>query len=102
MLLAAWSGVWATRKAALPRRWMLWASRPYLRRLDRDACRLARHRDRQAAWLVTGILKTARRRRRGLRRAARREPYRYIITYTVMLIAYFVVLTHLRARAHHA
>jgi cytochrome d ubiquinol oxidase subunit I len=103
MLLAAWSGVWATRKAALPRRWMLWAfsGLTFAGWIATLAGWLVTEIGRQP-WLVTGILKTADAAGAASGAQLGASLTGYIITYTVMLIAYFVVLTHLAGKGAHA
>ena len=99
MLLAAWSGVWATRKAALPRRWMLWgfSGLTFAGWIATLAGWLVTEIGRQP-WLVTGILKTADAAGGASGAQLGASLTGYIITYTVMLVAYFVVLTHLAGK----
>ncbi|HEY6720441.1 MAG TPA: cytochrome ubiquinol oxidase subunit I, partial [Burkholderiales bacterium] len=99
MLLAAWTGVWATRKGALPRRWMLWAFSGFTFAgwIATLAGWLVTEIGRQP-WLVTGILKTADAVGGPSGAQLGASLTGYIITYTVMLIAYFVVLTHLAGK----
>jgi cytochrome d ubiquinol oxidase subunit I len=87
MLLAAWSGVWATRKAALPRRWMLWAfsGLTFAGWIATLAGWLVTEIGRQP-WLVTGILKTADAAGAASGAQLGASLTGYIITYTVMLI----------------
>jgi cytochrome d ubiquinol oxidase subunit I len=103
MLLAAWAGVWATRKAALPRRWMLWAfsGLTFAGWIATLAGWLVTEIGRQP-WLVTGILKTADAAGAVSGAQLGASLTGYIITYTVMLIAYLVVLTHLAGKGAHA
>ncbi len=96
MLLAAWSGVWATRRGRLPQRWMLWtfSGFTFAGWIATLAGWLVTEIGRQP-WLVTGILKAADA-VGGISGAQLGASLTgYIITYTVMLIAYLVVLTHL-------
>jgi len=99
MLVAAWAGVWATRKAALPRRWMLWAfsGLTFAGWIATLAGWLVTEIGRQP-WLVTGILKTADAAGAASGAQLGASLTGYVITYTVMLIAYFVVLTHLAGK----
>jgi cytochrome d ubiquinol oxidase subunit I len=103
MLLAAWAGVWATRKGALPRRWVLWAfsGLTFAGWIATLAGWLVTEIGRQP-WLVTGILKTADAAGAASGAELGASLTGYIITYTVMLIAYFVVLTHLAGKGAHA
>ncbi|HMH16524.1 MAG TPA: cytochrome ubiquinol oxidase subunit I [Burkholderiales bacterium] len=99
MLLVAWAGVWATREGALPRRWMLWAFSGFTFAgwIATLAGWLVTEMGRQP-WLVTGILKTADAVGGPSGAQLGASLTAYIITYTVMLIAYFVVLTHLAGK----
>ncbi len=102
MLVAAWAGVWATRKAALPRRWMLWAfsGLTFAGWIATLAGWLVTEIGRQP-WLVTGILKTADAAGAASGAQLGASLTGYVITYTVMLIAYVVVLTHLAGKGAH-
>src|SRR5438552_2847143 len=99
MLLAAWTGVWATRRGMLPQRWMLWAFSGFTFAgwIATLAGWLVTEIGRQP-WLVTGILRT----REAVGGASGAQLGAsltgYVITYTVMLIAYRVVLTHLAGK----
>src|SRR5213596_394299 len=103
MLVAAWSGVWATRRGALPQRCMLWtfSGFTFAGWIATLAGWLVTEIGRQP-WLVTGILRT----REAVGSASGAQlgasPTGYIITYTVMLIAYLVVLTHLAGKGANA
>jgi cytochrome d ubiquinol oxidase subunit I len=103
MLLAAWTGVWTTRKGALPRRWMLWAfsGLTFAGWIATLAGWLVTEIGRQP-WLVTGILKTADAVGGAVGAQLGASLTGYVITYTVMLIAYLVVLTHLAGKGAHA
>ena len=102
MLLAAWTGVWATRRGMLPQKWMLWAFSGFTFAgwIATLAGWLVTEIGRQP-WLVTGILRT----REAVGGASGAQLGAsltgYIITYTVMLIAYLVVLTHLAGKGAH-
>src|SRR5258708_18536285 len=96
MLLAAWSGVWATRRGRLPQRWMLWtfSGFTFAGWISTLAGSLVTEIGRQP-WLVTGILKAADA-VGGISGAQLGASLtRYLLTYTVMLLAYLVVLTPL-------
>ena len=103
MLVAAWAGVWATREAALPRRWMLWAfsGLTFAGWIATLAGWLVTEIGRQP-WLVTGILKTADAAGGVSGAQLGASLTGYVITYAVMLIAYMVVLTHLAGKGAHA
>ena len=103
MLLAAWTGAWATRRGMLPQRWMLWAFSGFTFAgwIATLAGWLVTEIGRQP-WLVTGILRT-REAVGGISGAQLGASLTgYIITYTVMLIAYLVVLTHLAGKGANA
>jgi cytochrome bd ubiquinol oxidase subunit I len=103
MLLAAWAGVWATRRGMLPQRWMLWtlSGFTFAGWIATLAGWLVTEIGRQP-WLVTGILKAADA-VGGISGAQLGASLTgYIITYTVMLIAYLVVLTHLAGEGANA
>jgi cytochrome d ubiquinol oxidase subunit I len=103
MLLAAWVGVWATHRGMLPQRWMLWilSGFTFAGWIATLAGWLVTEIGRQP-WLVTGILKAADA-VGGISGAQLGASLTgYIITYTVMLIAYLVVLTHLAGKGANA
>src|SRR5712692_7091900 len=99
MLLAAWTGVWATRRGMLPQRWMLWAfsGLTFAGWIATLAGWLVTEIGRQP-WLVTGVLKTADAAGAASGAQLGASLTGYIITYTVMLLAYFVVLTHIAGK----
>ena len=103
MLLAAWGGVWATRRDRLPQRWMLWAfsGLTFAGWIATLAGWLVTEIGRQP-WLVTGILRTADAAGGVSGAQLGASLTGYIITYTVMLLAYMVVLTHLAGKGAHA
>jgi len=102
MLALAWAGVWATRRGLLPSRRMLWAfaASTFIGWIATLAGWLVTEIGRQP-WLVSGILRTA-----GAAGGASGAQIGvslagYIVTYTVMLVAYLVVLTHLAGKGAH-
>jgi cytochrome d ubiquinol oxidase subunit I len=99
MLLVAWSGVWATRSGMLPARWMLWtlAGFTFSGWLATLCGWLVTEIGRQP-WLVTGILKTADAAGGASGAQLGASLTGYVITYTAMLLAYLVVLTHLAGK----
>jgi len=103
MLLAAWGGVWATRRGMLPQRWMLWtfSAFTFAGWIATLAGWLVTEIGRQP-WLVTGILRTADAAGGVSGAQLGASLTGYIITYTVMLLAYMVVLTHLAGKGAHA
>ena len=99
MLLFSWIGVWATRRGLLPSRRLLWvfAASTFIGWIATLAGWLVTEIGRQP-WLVTGILKTADAAGGASGAQLGMSLSGYIVTYTVMLIAYFVVLTHLAGK----
>jgi cytochrome d ubiquinol oxidase subunit I len=103
MLAAAWSGVFATRRARLPPRWMLWglAGLTFSGWIATLAGWLVTEIGRQP-WLATGILRTADAAGKasvadlGLTLGA------YAACYGAMLLAYMVVITHLAGKGAEA
>jgi len=103
MLALAWAGVWATRKGLLPSRRVLWvfAASTFLGWIATLAGWLVTEIGRQP-WLVSGILKTADAAGGASGAELGASLTAYVLTYTVMLIAYFVVLTHLAGKGTQA
>jgi cytochrome bd ubiquinol oxidase subunit I len=99
MLVAAWWGVWATRRGMLPPRWMLWtlSGFTFAGWLATLAGWLVTEIGRQP-WLVTGILRTSDAVGEASGAQLGASLTVYILTYTAMLIAYLVVLTHLAGK----
>jgi cytochrome d ubiquinol oxidase subunit I len=103
MLLLGWGGTWMTRGGALPPRWLLWvfAGSTFAGWIATLAGWLVTEIGRQP-WLVTGILKTADAVGGPSGAQLGASLTGYVITYTVMLLAYMVVLTHLAGKGAHA
>ena len=103
MLLFSWIGVWVIRRGALPQRWMLWVFSVFTFAgwIATLAGWLVTEIGRQP-WLVTGILKTADAAGSASGAQLGASLTSYVITYTVMLIAYLVVLTHLAGKGAQA
>ena len=98
MLLVAWYSTWRTRRQRTAPRWLLWvlAAFTFSGWIATLAGWIVTEIGRQP-WLVTGILRTA-------QAVGDVGPARlgasltgYVLTYAALLIAYFVVLTHLAA-----
>jgi cytochrome d ubiquinol oxidase subunit I len=103
MLLVAWTGVWATRRGALPARWMLWALSGFtFAGWVATLCGWLVTEIGRQPWLVTGVLRTADAVGGPSGAQLGSSLTGYIITYTGMLIAYFVVLTHLAGKGTQA
>jgi cytochrome d ubiquinol oxidase subunit I len=96
MLLLSWIGAWRLRKAALPQRWLLWtlASSTFAGWIAVLAGWVVTENGRQP-WLVTGVLRTKDAVGDISGAALGASLTGYIITYSIMLVAYVVVLTHL-------
>jgi len=99
MLVAAWSGVWLTRGGAVPRRWALWvfAAMTFVGWIATLAGWLVTEMGRQP-WLVTGVLRTADAVGPVSEASLGSSLTSYILTYTLMLISYIVVLTHIAGK----
>jgi cytochrome d ubiquinol oxidase subunit I len=102
MLLIAWTGVWITRRGALPPRWMLWtcAGFTFSGWIATLAGWLVTEIGRQP-WLVTGVLKTADAAGHASGPQLGASLTGYIITYSAMLVAYMVVITQLAGKGAH-
>jgi cytochrome d ubiquinol oxidase subunit I len=96
MLLVSWGATWITRRAAAAPRWLLWglAAFTFSGWVATLAGWIVTEMGRQP-WLVTGILLT--RDAVGPITGAQlgASLTGYILTYSLMLVAYMVVLTHL-------
>ncbi len=99
MLLLAWIGVWATRHGALPGRRLLWiyAGFTFAGWIATLAGWLVTEIGRQP-WLVTGVLRTADAVGAASGAQLGASLTGYVLTYSGMLIAYMVVLTHLAGK----
>ena len=95
MLALAWLGAWRLRKPAPPR-WLLWAfaGMTFSGWIATLAGWIVTEMGRQP-WLVTGILRTADAVGRVPEAALGASLAGYVFVYSVMLLAYIVVLTHL-------
>jgi len=103
MLLLAWIGVWVTRRGALPARRLLWiyAGFTFAGWIATLAGWLVTEIGRQP-WLVTGVLKTADAVGAASGAQLGASLTGYILTYSGMLLAYMVVLTHLAGKGAQA
>jgi cytochrome d ubiquinol oxidase subunit I len=99
MIALAWFGLWATRRGTTAPRWLLWAFAGFTFSgwVAVLAGWMVTEIGRQP-WLVTGVLRTADAvgPTSGARLGASFTGY--VITYTLMLIAYMVVLTHMAGK----
>jgi cytochrome d ubiquinol oxidase subunit I len=98
MLLLSWFGTWRLRKKSIPPRWLLWtfAGFTFAGWIAVLAGWLVTESGRQP-WLVTGILRTVDAMGKISDASLGASLTGYIITYSIMLGAYIVVLTHLAA-----
>jgi cytochrome d ubiquinol oxidase subunit I len=99
MLLAAWAGVWLTRRGAVVPRWALWgfAALTFVGWVATLAGWLVTEIGRQP-WLVTGILRTADAVGPVAEASLGSSLTSYVLTYALMLLSYVVVLTHLAGK----
>jgi cytochrome bd ubiquinol oxidase subunit I len=99
LMLVAWIGAWVTRRGALPRRWMLWVLAGFtFSGWVATLCGWLVTEIGRQPWLVTGILRTADATGSVSGAQIGASLTGYVLTYAVMLIAYFVVLTHLAGK----
>ena len=99
MIALAWSGLWWMRRGRRPARWQLWifAGFTFSGWIATLAGWMVTEIGRQP-WLVTGILRTADAAGQASGAQIGASLTGYIITYTLMLVAYLVVLTHLAGK----
>jgi cytochrome bd ubiquinol oxidase subunit I len=99
MLLVSWWGTWSTRRGQLPPRWMLWgfAAFTFSGWIATLAGWIVTEVGRQP-WMVTGVLlvKDSVGPITGAQLGASLTGY--AVTYTLMFIAYMVVLTHMAGK----
>ena len=99
MIALSWLGAWMLRKGAAPPRWLLWtfAGFTFSGWIATLAGWMVTEIGRQP-WLVTGVLLTAD--AAGPVSAAQlgASLTGYVLTYSLMLVAYMVVLTHLSGK----
>jgi cytochrome d ubiquinol oxidase subunit I len=99
MLLVSWWGTWATRRGKLPPRWMLWgfAAFTFSGWIATLAGWIVTEVGRQP-WMVTGVLlvKDSVGPITGAQLGASLTGY--ALTYSLMFIAYMVVLTHMSGK----
>jgi len=99
MLALAWLGMWATRRKSPPPRWLLWsfAAFTFSGWVAVIAGWLVTEVGRQP-WLVTGILRTADAVGKISGAELGASLTAYVITYSLMLLAYMVALTHIAGK----
>ncbi len=98
MLAVAWLGCWVTRRNKSPRAGWLWlfAGFTFAGWIATIAGWLVTEIGRQP-WLVTGVLRTADAVGPTAEASLGASLTSYVVTYSAMLLAYIVVLTHLAA-----
>jgi cytochrome d ubiquinol oxidase subunit I len=96
MIALAWCGLWATRGGRVAPRWLLWtfAAFTFSGWIAVEAGWLVTEIGRQP-WLVTGVLRTADAAGRASGAQLGASLTGYVLTYTLMLLAYMTVLTHM-------
>jgi cytochrome d ubiquinol oxidase subunit I len=96
MIALAWFGLWATRAGRPVARWLLWifAGFSFSGWIAVEAGWIVTEIGRQP-WLVTGVLRTADAAGEASGAQLGASLTGYVLTYTLMLIAYMVVLTHM-------
>jgi cytochrome d ubiquinol oxidase subunit I len=99
MIALSWFGAWRTRKDAPPPRWLLWtfAGFTFSGWIATLAGWMVTEIGRQP-WLVTGILRTKDAAGAASGAELGSSLTGYILTYTGLLIAYMVVITHLAGK----
>jgi len=99
MLALSWFGAWRLRRGASPARWLLWgfAAFTFSGWIATLAGWMVTEIGRQP-WLVRGILRTADAVGSISGAQLGASLTGYVLTYSLMLVAYFVVLTHLAAK----
>jgi cytochrome d ubiquinol oxidase subunit I len=99
MIGLSWYGAWKTRRGMLPARWLLWtfAAFTFSGWIATLSGWMVTEIGRQP-WLVTGILRTADAAAPISGAQLGASLTGYIVTYTLMLVAYMVVLTHIAGK----
>ena len=99
MIALAWFGLWATRSGRAAPRWLLWtfAAFTFSGWVAVEAGWMVTEIGRQP-WLVTGVLRTADAAGNASGAQLGASLTGYVLTYTLMLLAYMVVLTHMAGK----
>jgi cytochrome d ubiquinol oxidase subunit I len=99
MIALTWFGVWATRRGRSAPRWLLWtfAGFTFSGWVAVLAGWMVTEIGRQP-WLVTGILRTADAAGQASGAQLGASLTGYVLTYTLMLLAYMIVLTHMAGK----
>jgi cytochrome d ubiquinol oxidase subunit I len=99
MLALAWFGVWATRGNTAAPRWLLWAYAGFtFSGWVAVICGWLVTEIGRQPWLVTGILRTSEAAGGATGAQLGASLTGYVLTYSLMLVAYMVVLTHLAGK----
>ncbi len=103
MLALSWLGAWRTRGARTAPRWLLWAFAGFTFAgwVATLAGWIVTEMGRQP-WLVTGVLRTADAAGDVSEAQLGASLTGYLLTYTLMFIAYLVVITHLAGKGAEA
>jgi cytochrome bd ubiquinol oxidase subunit I len=103
LIALSWFGLWRTRRSAMPPRWLLWtfAGFTFAGWVATLAGWLVTEIGRQP-WLVTGLLRTADAVGPVGEAQLGASLTGYILTYSLMLVAYMVVLTHMAGKGADA
>jgi cytochrome d ubiquinol oxidase subunit I len=99
MLALSWSGAWLLRRQHPPPRWLLWAfaGSTFAGWIATVAGWLVTEIGRQP-WLVTGVLRTTDAAGKASEAQIGATLTGYVVTYTAMLVAYMVVITHIAGK----
>jgi cytochrome d ubiquinol oxidase subunit I len=99
MLMVSWVGVWAMRRGRMPPRWMLWgfSAFTFAGWVATDCGWIVTEIGRQP-WLVTGLLRTKDAAGAASGAALGMSIAGYVITYSLLLVAYMVTLTHMAGK----
>jgi cytochrome d ubiquinol oxidase subunit I len=99
MIALSWFGAWRMRRQAFPPRWLLWtfAGFTFSGWIATLAGWMVTEIGRQP-WLVTGLLRTADAAGQASGAQLGASLTGYVLTYSIMLLAYMVVLTHLAGK----
>ena len=99
MIALAWYGLWATRRGSAAPRWLLWVFSGFTFSgwVAVIAGWFVTEIGRQP-WLVSGILRTADATGSASGAQLGASLTGYVLTYTLMLLAYMIVLTHMAGK----
>jgi cytochrome d ubiquinol oxidase subunit I len=99
MLALSWTGTWLLRRGAAPPRWLLWAfAASTFAGWIATLCGWMVTEIGRQPWLVTGVLRTADALGKASEGSIGASLTGYVLTYSAMLLAYLVVITHLAGK----